>query len=157
MKFSRLTKEQFEELSDEFSLFLASNCIDSKQWNYIKSKSIDKAEKILDSFSDIVWNNVISKVNYLTNINSTHLFLFKSSNYSIESIIIKSNDKLIDLNNKKSHSLILNNLFSNKIEIFRSTKKFNKNKLYKEIHNIIISGSYISNGELFDMYDQRLS
>ena len=86
MKFSRLTKEQFEELSDEFSLFLASNCIDSKQWNYIKSKSIDKAEKILDSFSDIVWNNVISKVNYLTNINSTHLFLFKSSNYSIESI-----------------------------------------------------------------------
>ncbi len=52
----------------------------------------------------MVWNKIISNVNYLINVNSTHPFLFKPNNYSIETIIIKSKDKLIDLN-KKNHIL----------------------------------------------------
>ncbi len=157
MKYSRLTKKQFQELSNEFALYLASNSIDSVQWKNIKLKSIDKAEKILDLFSDIVWDRVISRVNYLINTDKTHLFLFKCHNNSIKSIIVKSNDKLIDLKNEKSHSFILNNINSNKIEIFRSEKKLNKTELNKEIHNLIVRGADVSKGELFDMYDKRLS
>ena len=157
MKYSRLKKRQFQELRNEFALYLASNSIDSDQWRDIKFKCIGKAEKILDLFSDIVWDRVISKANYLINVDSTHLFLFKSHNNSIESIVIKSNHKSIDLKNDKSHSFILNNLNSNKIEIFRSKKKLNKTQLNKEIHTLIIRGAYLSKGELFDIYDQRLS
>ena len=62
MKYSRLTKEQFDSLSNEFSIFLASNAIDSKQWNKIKSSSIERADHILDIFSDLVWKNILHKV-----------------------------------------------------------------------------------------------
>ena len=157
MKYSRLKKKQLQELSNEFALYLASNSIDSDQWRDIKLKSIDEAEKILDLFSDMVWDRVISKANYLINVDKTHLFLFKCHNNSIESIIVKSNDKLIDLKNEKSHLFILNNINSNKIEIFRSEKKLNKTQLNKEIYNLILRGADVSKGKLFDMYDQRLS
>ena len=75
----------------------------------------------------------------------------------VKSIIVKSNYKLIDIKNEKSHSFILNNINSNKIEIFRSEKKLNKTELNKEIHNLIVRGADVSKGELFDMYDKRLS
>ena len=38
MKFSRLTKEQFEELNQEFSTFLATQAIDKAEWNKIKAE-----------------------------------------------------------------------------------------------------------------------
>jgi len=36
MKYKRLTKEQFEELHQEFATFLATQSIDKKEWDEIK-------------------------------------------------------------------------------------------------------------------------
>ena len=157
MKFSRLTKEQFEELSDEFALFLASNAIDSYKWKKIKTTSVDLTDKILDLFSDTVWNKVLSKVNYLNNISSSHIFLFKCNKNSIDSIVIKSNDNQIDFKKSETHSFFLKNLNSEKIEAFRAFKKLNKKEQKKEIHKLILNGSEISDGELYEMYCKRLS
>lgn len=38
MKYSRLTKEQFEELNQEFSTFLATQAIDKAEWDKIKAE-----------------------------------------------------------------------------------------------------------------------
>ena len=38
MKYTRLTKEQFEELHQEFANFLASQNIDKTEWEQIKAE-----------------------------------------------------------------------------------------------------------------------
>lgn len=155
MKYSRLTKEQFESLSDEFSLFLASQSIDSKQWDKIKISSKESVDHILDLFSDLVWDDILQKVKFIENISSTHLFLFKCNENSIDSIIIKSSESSINLNSSEGQVWLLNNLHSNNIEVLKSTKKFNTDQ-NNEIYSLISKGSQISEGQLFIMYDERL-
>jgi hypothetical protein len=53
MKYTRLTKEQFEELTQEFSTFLATQTIDKAEWDTIKAEK-EVAEQELDVFSDLV-------------------------------------------------------------------------------------------------------
>ena len=65
MKYSRLTKEQFEALGEEFALFLSSNSIDIKQWDKIKTNSAESVEHILDMFSDLVWDDILDKVKFI--------------------------------------------------------------------------------------------
>jgi len=155
LKYSRLTKEQFDSLSNEFSLFLASNSIDSEQWNKIKLNSADSTDHILDLFSDLVWEDILHKVKFIENISSTHLFLFKCNKNLIDSIIIKSKDSSINLNSSDGQIWLLNNLQANNITVLRSTKNF-KTKRNDEIYSLISRGSQISEGQLFIMYDERL-
>ena len=66
MKYRQLTKEQFESLHQEFALFLASQKIDVTEWNLIKKEQPDVAEEEMNLFSDVVWEDVMSKTNYVT-------------------------------------------------------------------------------------------
>ncbi|MBQ22439.1 MAG: hypothetical protein CMD32_03420 [Flavobacteriales bacterium] len=155
MRYTRLSKEQFDSLSNEFSIFLASNSIDKEKWDKIKSNSPDKVNLILDLFSDLVWNDILNKVRFVENISSTHLFLFKCNKNSINSIIVKSKNQSIDLNSFKGQSRMLNNIKSDQVELLRSTKRYKTNR-NDEIFSLISKGSHISEGQLFIMFDERL-
>ena len=75
MKYTRLSKEQFENLHEEFSLFLATQSIDKIQWDQIKSQNPSLTEELLDLFSDMVWDKSLDKIIYLEN-RSDHLFFY---------------------------------------------------------------------------------
>ena len=77
MKYTRLTKEQFEALNQEFINFLATQSITADEWKEIKEQKPEVAEEELDVFSDLVWEGVLSKVEYLENIAPQHMYLFK--------------------------------------------------------------------------------
>ena len=76
MKYQRLTKEQLDELHEEFATFLATQSIDAQMWVEIIAERPNVAEEQLDLFSDIVWERVLEKVTYLENIAPDYLFLF---------------------------------------------------------------------------------
>ena len=65
MKFHRLSEAQFHEMHEEFSVFLASNSIDKKKWERIKSEVPEKVTFLLDKFSDLVWEKILNQCNYL--------------------------------------------------------------------------------------------
>ena len=77
MKYRQLSKEQFLELHSEFSKFLATQQIDVKEWEQIKKEKPEVAEEELNIFSDVVWEEVLSKTNYLEHISEHHINLFK--------------------------------------------------------------------------------
>ena len=62
MKYSRLTKEQFEELHPEFVNFLSTQTIDKSEWNKIKADTPEIAEQELDVFSDLIWEGVLTSL-----------------------------------------------------------------------------------------------
>ena len=61
MKYRRLTKEQFEELHQEFINFLATQQVTADEWENLKKNKPDLAETELDVFSDLIWEGVLNK------------------------------------------------------------------------------------------------
>ena len=61
MKYSRLTKEQFEALHLGVCPFLAALGIDTEHWKQLKEEKSPKVEELLDVFSDQVWDLRISQ------------------------------------------------------------------------------------------------
>ena len=125
MKYRRLSKEQFEELHKEFINFLATQSLTAEEWSKLKLEK-KLASKEMDIFSDLVWESVLSKVKYLENISSKHMYLFQVLNNSISLIGVKINIDLIDLTTKEGFSWLRENIMSENVEIFNSKKKFSE-------------------------------
>ena len=110
MKYTRLTKEQFEELNQEFINFLATQSVTAKEWKDIKENKPAVAEEELDVFSDLVWEGVLSKVEYLENIAPQHMYLFKTDASQLRLIGLKIKREDIDLTNKQGFIWLRENL-----------------------------------------------
>ena len=91
MKYTRLTKEQFEELYQEFINFLATQAIDKAEWDKIKTEKPEVAEQELDVFSDLVWEGVLGRAEYLEHFSKNHIFLLKNSFYRVTNLFLSNN------------------------------------------------------------------
>ena len=91
MKYTKLSKEQFEELNEEFAVFLAAQSIDVKEWTKIKEEKPELADKEMEVFSDFVWEKVLNKANYLEHFSKDALNLFKCGKENIQRIVVKVN------------------------------------------------------------------
>ena len=76
MKYQRLSKEQFEELHQEFINFLAAQTITAQEWKALKEEKPEVAEQELDVFSDLIWEGVLKEANYLEHISKHQMHLF---------------------------------------------------------------------------------
>ena len=155
MKYRRLTKEQFEELHKEFINFLATQSITAEEWSKLKLEKPELASSEMDVFSDLVWEGVLSKVKYLENISSKHIYLFQVFNNSILLIGVKINIDLIDLTTKEGFSWLRENLISENVEIFNSKKEFNED-IKLNVFKLIEQGASITKGELFKYFNKLI-
>ena len=150
MRYSRLTKEQFESLNHEFSIFLASNSIDSKQWNKFKKSSNDNVDRLLDLFSDLVWDKILSDCEYLEYSTSDQLYLFHTKKRLIDVLILKIDSNLADLNTSNGFKKVLNSLQSDQIDIFKSSKAYTPSRNVF-IYNYLKKGAMISKGKRYEL------
>lgn len=155
MKYRRLTKEQFEELHKEFINFLATQSITAEEWSKLKLEKPELASSEMDVFSDLVWEGVLSKVKYLENISSKHIYLFQVFNNSILLIGVKINIDLIDLTTKEGFSWLRENLISENVEIFNSKKEFSED-IKLNVFKLIEQGASITKGELFKYFNKLI-
>mgnify|MGYP000325725631 CR=1 FL=1 len=152
-KYSRLTKEQFEELHQEFINFLATQSITGEEWKQIKEKQPEAAEEELDIFSDLIWEGVISKANYLENISPQQLFLFKVEEKAMKLIVVKTKDESIDLTTTKGYQWLQENFAEDEVEFFTATKEFSEDR-NGDIFSLIKQGANITKGALFTFFDK---
>lgn len=148
MKYSRLTKEQFEELHQEFSTFLATQTIDKAEWDTIKTEKPEVAEQELDVFSDLVWEGVLGRAEYLEHFSKNHIFLFQCFDTYIKSIVLKSLVPEINFMTKEGLNWFSDNLFTETIEIKTGKKVFTEER-NSSIFELIQQGSILSDGHLF--------
>lgn len=149
MKYIRLTKEQFEELHTEFANFLAAQSIDKADWVRIKTEEPDKLGQQLDLFSDLIWDEVLSKANYLEHFSKNHIFLFRCFDNHIESIVLKSADDDIDFLTQRGLLWLNDNLFSNAVEIKVGKKAYSGNRNIA-IFDLIQQGAFLSEGNMYE-------
>jgi len=154
MKYRQLTKEQFESLHEDFAKFLATQSIDAKEWKQIKKEKAQVAEEEMNIFSDVVWEDVLTKTTYIEHFSKTSVNLFKCDKDEIHRIAIKITWD-INLLEQKGFEWLMQNPMDNSVEIFKGSKSY-KGERNLEIFDLIEKGSSISRGEIFDYFNQLI-
>ena len=153
MKYSVLTKEQLIALHEEFSKFLATQQIDAAEWTKIKKEKPEVADEEIAVFSDLVWEGVLKKVQYLDHISEHHINLFKCEEATISRLFIKLNDTSKNFLVKEDFDWFINNPLHESIDYFRATKNYEVER-NMELFKLIEMGSVISNGDLYNAINQ---
>ncbi len=155
MKYRQLTKEQFLELHKEFSKFLATQQIDINEWDILKKEKPLVVEEELNLFSDLVWEGVLTKTEYLEHISENDINLFKCNSKEMIRIYIKLKDTNKSFLNADDYNWFLKNPLDDSIDYFKASKKYAKDRNL-EVFKLIEMGSQIAKGELFLMISQLI-
>lgn len=155
MKYARLTKEQFEELHQEFINFLATQSITADEWTDIKKNKPQVAEEELDIFSDLVWEGVLNKVEFLEHISPQQLMMFRISQTHLDLIAIKIDNPQIDITNRYGYKWLQQNIQDDSVSLYTSTKAI-KDDRNKDIFALIQQGASITKGQLFTYFSDLL-
>lgn len=152
MKYTRLTKQQFEELHHEFINFLATQSITASEWETIKKNKPQVVEEELDVFSDLVWEGVLGKVTYLENISRQQMHLFHLSDKEMKLISVKILNPDIDLNTSLGFNWFKKNWQSDFVEYLSASKAYTEDKNLDKF-KLIQEGAVITKGELYQWFD----
>ena len=156
MKYARLTKEQFEELQQEFVHFLSTQTIDKAEWDHIKANKPEIAEQELDVFSDLIWEGVLGRAKFLEHFSKNHIFLFECFDKEIKSIVLKSLVPEQNFLTKTGLQWFSDNLFTDNIEMRLGTKLFSADR-HLDIFSLIQQGAILSDGKLYEQINQILN
>jgi Family of unknown function (DUF6495) len=156
MKYARLTKEQFDELHPEFVNFLATQTIDKAEWDKIKLETPEIAEQELDVFSDLIWEGVLTRAEYLEHFSKNHIFLFQCFETHIQSIVLKSLVPETNFLTKEGLQWLSDNMFTETIEMKTGKKEFTEERNFS-IFELIQQGSFLSDGLLFKQIESIMN
>ena len=155
MKYTRLTKEQFEELHQEFINFLASQSITADEWEDIKINKPQVAEEELDVFSDLVWEGVLNQAKFLEHFSPNQIFLFKIGDVTMNLIAIKIENEAVDVTTRQGYDWLQQNLMDDRVNLYTSTKAISDDR-NKDIFALITQGASITKGELYGFFEKHL-
>ncbi|TYP71456.1 DUF6495 family protein [Aquimarina intermedia] len=156
MKYTRLTKEQLEELHPEFINFLATQSITAEEWDTIKQNSPAVAEEEIDIFSDLVWEGVLAKAEFLEHFSKDQIHLFRLLENEMKLIAIKVEDDSIDITTQGGYDWLRENLLDDRVVFFNANKPYNEDKNLDKF-NIIQQGASITKGELYLYFEKIMN
>ena len=152
MKYTRLTKEQFEELHQEFINFLATQSITADEWKTIKENTPEVVEQELDVFSDLVWEGVLKKVAYLEHISPQQMHLFYLNENDMHVLALKLKNDM-DLTTKEGFNWLRENLLDDAVEFLQAKKDYSKDRQLDKF-KLIQQGAVITKGDLFKYFNK---
>lgn len=142
-------------MHQEFINFLATQSITAQEWDDIKANKPEVAEEEIDVFSDLVWEGVLSKAEYLEHISPNTMNLFKLGEKEMELISIMVGDELIDITTPHGYKWLQSNLLDETVKIFTAQKEYGEDPNADKF-KLIETGAVITKGELFRYFDDLM-
>ena len=156
MKYTRLTKQQLDELQQEFINFLATQSITGEEWAKIMVEKPEVAEDELDVFSDLIWEGVLTKVSYLENVSAQQMHLFELTEKEMKLISVKVMNPDIDLTTQVGFGWFKKNWQSDFVEYLTASKAYGEDKNLDKF-NLIRQGAVITKGDLYKWFDSMIA
>ena len=154
MKYRRLTLEELNDMETEFVRFLVSNTVTAEDWEKLKSDDPERAEKLIEIFSDIVFDKVLEKVKYIEHRSPYDIKTFRCLEDKIELLGLKvSSVAGIDFTQSQTTDNMLaylKNAPSGSVQMYSAEKAYKDNDPKKEIFNMLENGAAISDGKIFE-------
>lgn len=149
MKYKRLAKKELESLEREFIMFLSSQSIEAEEWEKLKKTDKKKAEGLIDIFSDLVWEKILSANNYTEKLDAkefrTALYGEKQAQMIIAKVLEGSK---ISFRTKNLIKVMQNGIKKGEVELYRATKSYAKTR-EMEMMDAIKEGAFVSRGNWY--------
>ncbi len=155
MKYARLTKEQLEELQQEFVNFLATQSITASEWQELKQTKPQVAEDEIDVFSDLIWEGVLTNVGYVEHISEQQMHLFHLTQKEMKLIAIKVMNPKIDLTTQQGYQWFKKNWQSDFVEYMTASKAYGLDPNLDKFQ-LIQQGAVITKGELYHWFEKMM-
>ncbi len=157
MKYRRLTEEELKEVENQFVSFLASNQVTADDWEKLKKESPDKAERLIEIFSDVVFDKVLEDVEYLEFKTPKDLktFHFLEDRAVMNGLKVEGETQ-IDLTQAQSPQQLAQQLKLSgaKLKLYTAEKAYNTSRKM-EMFYLMESGALISrSGSLYKSLDK---
>ena len=153
MKYRRLTQEELESLKQEFIHFLIANGIDAPEWQKISDNDKEKANLMVDLFSDVVFEKALKNIKFLEHVSPKDIkYFFITDKKIILACIKASDDSSLDFTNNKT----ISGLAEGSIELkpgelsYFSTEKDLGEEREKEVFELMQGGAEPCPKEKFD-------
>jgi hypothetical protein len=156
MKYRRLTKEQFEELHQEFINFLATQSITHDEWTNLKANKPELAETELDVFSDLIWEGVLNQAEYLEHFAPQHMYLFHLDEDKMQAIVVNVKNEAIDITTQEGYDWLRENLMDDTVEFLQADKDYSDDQNLDKF-KMIEQGAIITKGELFNYFNKLIN
>lgn len=153
MQYARLTKEQLEELHQEFINFLATQSITAEEWKDIKTNKPHVAEEELDIFSDLVWERVLTNARFLEHISPNQMHLFALNDDKMSLIAVKVDAPDVDITTKEGYQWLQDNLGDDRVVFLNASKEYGE-KPNVDKFALIQQGAQITKGGLFKWFSR---
>jgi len=127
MKYKRLTNEELQALEKEFVNYLAAAQITASDWEKMKKDELQKAEELIDVFSDMVYEKVMGKIKFLEYRDKKTLNIFNCREDEIVLVGLRvSENSPLDLTS--DHLLAGWDMNDEKIGVIKSKKNYVKER-----------------------------
>jgi ACT domain-containing protein len=159
MKYRRLSKEELEELKEEFIKYLAVNTVTADDWKKIQTEDIARGEDLIDTFSDMVMEKALKNIKYLEHRSDTSLMLFKCEAEEMVLTGINLTKNIgVDFNDPKSVEILISTgtVEDGVLSHFSSIKKYDKAREV-EIFDLTNTGCLVVTEEYYTKLTDLLS
>lgn len=146
-KYRRLTIAELQELEKEFIEYLVLNGITAEDWTEMKLVQPEKSERIIELFSDVVFEIIFRKAKYLDYQSKTELKSIQCLDNEMVLVGIDSEENdSIDL----SDPILFDSYkkFPPKLKIYTTKLAYQENRAL-ELFRLTEQGFSISDGSLF--------
>ena len=145
-KYRRLTLEELQNLEKEFVDFLVVNGIVAGDWVKMKAVEPEKAEKIVELFSDLVMESVLRKIEFLELRTKKLLLTFQCLEEKIVLVGVEG-EAPADFTNPDYIQNALKDSLPD-LQIFSTEKKYTKSR-EEELFEMLENGHAVADGKLF--------
>lgn len=144
IKYRCLSKDELDELQQEFLKFLLVQNIYPEQWENLKMQNTDKAHEQIELFSNIVFDKILSETTFLELISGKRIECYQFNKESAQLLALQANENnQVDFVNQT-----LTEISPNEYHIYSGTKKY-KNDRNSEVFYIMQKGAVKTDGTLF--------
>lgn len=152
MKYRRLTLEELNELEKDFIQFLSANSIPAPDWEKIKEEEPEKANGLIDLFSDIIFDKTLEEIEYLEYKTPQDIKTFHCQKHKIvmNGLMVdgKSDIDFTQAQDPDEMSKLLSSSGA-RLKVYTAKKKYHPNRK-KELFKMMEGGALISrDGALF--------
>lgn len=150
MKYKRLGNEELQGLEKEFIHFLSSAQITGSDWEKMKVAEPLKAEELIEVFSDMVYDKVLGKIQYLEYRDEKMLTIFycKEDKIILAGIVVREGSAL---------NLMTPGVFktwnkenAGEVNILKSERTYLKERKM-EVFELLQTGCLITDDYLFNL------
>jgi len=146
-KYRLLSKEELLQFEKEFIEYLAANGIAADDWERLKADENDKAERIVELFSDVVLEGVLRNIEFLELRSKQQLMTFQCLPEKILLAGMRSDDANANFTDPE---FIQRGLTAPPagLSVFSSEKEYEPNR-ERELFEMTEAGCLVSDGKLF--------